>query len=276
MADTIDLTPYDFVDFGCSVGGSMAFAQKAFDGKTPVGIDIDPKKVAKTKDAGFDAVLADATKPEQFEGQVRFSILSHFLEHLPDYETVSRAIRTAAHISRDFVFIRQPWFDADGELFRHGLKFYWSDWHGHPMTLTTLQMYRIIRQHLGNGDIVRATIFGNTPVVDTDDECVVPLTVPMDTGKYDPDAHGPKVSPPIDLDAFKEIVVVLAKRDPDITGTLLGRFPRIRMLHDERAGESAPAPQEPAKEVEDAAAEQAVGLPPAAAAATAGPASSSG
>lgn len=221
----------------------MAFAQRAFGGKSPVGIDIDPKKVAKTRDAGFHAVLADATKPERFKGRVRFAVLSHFLEHLPDYKTVSRALRTAIHISEDFVFVRQPWFDADGALFRHGLKFYWSDWHGHPMTLTTLQMYRIIRDHLDKGNISRATIFGNTRITNSDDDCVLPLSAPTDTGKYNPDVHGPKTSPPAELDAFKEMIVVLAKRDPEITEGLVARFPRISLLHDERAGRPSKSPK---------------------------------
>ena len=264
MPETIDLSPYDFVDFGCSVGGSMAFAQKAFNGGVPVGIDIDPKKVARTREAGFHAVLADATAPEQFRSNVRFSILSHFLEHLPDYDTVTKAIRTAVRISDDFVFIRQPWFDSDGDLFRNGLKFYWSDWHGHPMTLTSLQMYRIARDHLASGKIVRASIYGNTPVADTDDECVVPLSVPMDTGKYDAQAHGPKISPPIQLNAYKELVVVLAIRDAEITETLLGRFPRITLLHDERRGDARALPANAAATEDDPAAEQAVGELPAA------------
>jgi hypothetical protein len=259
LPETIDLSAYDFVDFGCSVGGSMAFAKKAFNGGTPVGIDIDEKKVARTKEAGFDAVLADATNPEQFRNNVRFSILSHFLEHLPDYDTVTRAIRTAVRISDEFVFIRQPWFDSDGDLFRNGLKFYWSDWHGHPMTLTALQMYRIARDHLNSGKIARATIYGNTPVVDTDDECVVPLSVPIDTGKYDLEAHGPKPSPAIPLNAYKELVVVLAIRDADITETLLGRFPRSTLLFDERRGEKPVAQALDAPTSDDPAAEQANG-----------------
>lgn len=259
MPGTIDLSAYDFVDFGCSVGGSMAFAKKAFNGGLPVGIDIDEKKVARTKEAGFDAVLADATNPEQFRNNVRFSILSHFLEHLPDYDTVTRAIRTAVQISDEFVFIRQPWFDSDGDLFRNGLKFYWSDWHGHPMTLTALQMYRIARDHLNSAKIARATIYGNTPVVDTDDECVVPLSVSIDTGKYDRDAHGPKPSPAIQLNAYKELVVVLAIRDADITETLLGRFPRATLLYDERRGEASAVQAPGLPTSDDPAAEQANG-----------------
>lgn len=241
MPEKINLSKYDFVDFGCSVGGSMLFAQKAFDGGDAIGIDIDPAKVKKTQEAGYDAVLADATDPSQFVGRARFSMLSHFLEHLPDYQTVTKALRTAICISNDFVFIRQPWFDSDGELLQHGLKLYWSDWHGHPMTLTSLQMYRALRTYLESGRIARVTMFGHRPVLSSDDECVLPLSAPIDSSKYDAELHGPKPAVPIEFTAYTELVAVLAIRDPDITETLLGRFKTAVPIYDERATVSAPA-----------------------------------
>jgi hypothetical protein len=254
----IDLTDFDFVDFGCSVGGSMKFARAAFDGGKAIGIDIDESKVERTRGAGYEAVLADATDPTQFSGQARFSILSHFLEHLPSYEAVVRSLDTAIRISEDFVFVRQPWFDSDGELFRAGLKFYWSDWHGHPMTLTSLQMYRAVRKSLEAGTIARATLYGFKPVVDTDDECVIPLSAPLNSSKYDLSLHGPKASPPSKLIAYRELVVILAKKDPQITERLLGRFPGIVTLHDElSAGEPVSGGAKASAE-EDPAAEQAL------------------
>ena len=231
----IDLRPYDFADFGCSTGGSMDFAAKVFDGGRAVGIDINPVKVERSRAAGHDAVVADATNPKQFKGTVRFSMLSHFLEHLPDYATVVRAIKTAVAISEEFVFIKQPWFDSDGELFQHGLKFYWSDWHGHPMPLTSLQMYRCVRRFLAQGKVVRAAIFGNRSVTSSDSEFVIPLAAPMDSGQYDPEIHGPKPAVEFQLPAYKELVTVLIKKDADQLETLLGRFPMAVPLFDERA-----------------------------------------
>lgn len=254
----IDLTEFDFVDFGCSVGGSMKFARTAFDGGRAIGIDIDETKVERTREAGYEAVLADATDPSQFSGQARFSILSHFLEHLPSYEAVARSLETAIRISEDFVFVRQPWFDSDGELFREGLKFYWSDWHGHPMTLTSLQMYRAVRKALDAGTIARATVYGFKSVVDTDDECVIPLSAPLNSSKFDPTLHGAKVSPPLQLTAYRELVVILAKKDPKITESLLGRFPGIVTLHDELSGGQTVSGSEKQPSAEDPAAEQAL------------------
>jgi len=254
----IDLSPFDFVDFGCSVGGSMKFAERAFAGGKAIGIDIDPTKVERTRAAGYEAVLADATDPQQFRGQARFSILSHFLEHLPNYEAVTRSLETAIAISRDFVFVRQPWFDTDGELFRHGLKFYWSDWSGHPMPLTSLQMYRAIRKALGAGRIARATVYGFNPVVNTDDECVIPVSEPLNSSKYDPALHGLKIAPGVELSAYRELVMILAKTDPNITETLLGRFPGIITLRDELSDGASLMDHEHFSDVEDPAAQQAL------------------
>ena len=234
----IDLSPYDFADFGCSVGGSMALAAKIFDGGPAIGIDINPAKVEQTRAAGHHAVVADATRPKLFKGTVRFSMLSHFLEHLPDYKTVARAIRTAVTISDEFVFIRQPWFDSDGELFRHGLKFYWSDWHGHPMTMTSLQMYRCVRKHLESGTLARATILGHQPISGSDSDCVLPLSAPLDSKSYDAAVHGPKASVEFAVPAYKELVAVLIKRDANQLDTLLTRFPTAVPLFDERTQSS--------------------------------------
>lgn len=257
QASKIELSNYDFVDFGCSTGGSIKFAQAAFNGGAAVGIDIDPAKVEKTRAAGYDAVLADATDPQQFDGQVRFSILSHFLEHLPSYDMVVKSLETAIRISEDFVFVRQPWFDCDGDLFRNGLKLYWSDWHGHPMTLTSLQMFRAVRRALESGLAARATIYGYKPIVDTDDECVIPLNAPLNSSKYDPEIHGPKIQPPLPLDAYRELVLIVAKTDPTITPTLLSRFPGIAMIHDQ-TGAGGLEVAHPSI-VEDAAADHALG-----------------
>ena len=40
---TIDLAPYDFVDFGCSSGGSIKFAMERLGGVNGIGVDLDPE-----------------------------------------------------------------------------------------------------------------------------------------------------------------------------------------------------------------------------------------
>ena len=106
-----------------------------------MSLDINPKKVAAARAAGFDAKVADLTKldPEDI-GTVRFVIMSHFLEHLPDCKAAQACIESACGIAEKFVIIRQPYFDADGYLFSLGLKLYWSDWAGHPYHMSSLEL----------------------------------------------------------------------------------------------------------------------------------------
>ena len=50
---------YDFLDFGCSTGGSISFAQKYLGGSHGLGLDINSEKVKLTQANGFDAISED-------------------------------------------------------------------------------------------------------------------------------------------------------------------------------------------------------------------------
>jgi SAM-dependent methyltransferase len=128
--DTVDWREVDFVDLGCSSGGSIAHCTKRFDAPRGIGIDIDPKKVAKTKRAGFDAILADARLLD-LDRQVRFISMLDFLEHLPDLSVVEEIIGAAARSASDFIYIKHPSFEGEGQIEQFGVRQYWWDWHGH-------------------------------------------------------------------------------------------------------------------------------------------------
>src|SRR5690606_2519300 len=100
---------HDFYDFGCSQGGSIAHAMKHFGGKCGLGIDVDARKVEATRARGFEAEVLDIlTLPEK--KQVRFVTMMHFLEHLDSYATASAMLRMACAVSREFVYVAQPFF----------------------------------------------------------------------------------------------------------------------------------------------------------------------
>ena len=149
----------DFVDFGCSVGGSMQEMSKLFPGARGLGVDIDEAKIAKVKSEGHQAMVADARYLRARSGSVRFCILSHFLEHLPSTKDATLSLLSATEISTDFIFVRQPNFDADGYLFNLGYKTFWSDWHGHPNRMTALEMHRAFEFLLKRGSLERYEIF---------------------------------------------------------------------------------------------------------------------
>jgi SAM-dependent methyltransferase len=127
---SVDWDLYDFVDLGCSNGGSIWHGMKRFGGQRGIGIDIDPRKVQNTRDAGFEAVVADA-RDLDLERRVSFITMLDFFEHLPDAWTVEQIIAAAARSARDFLYIKHPSFEGQ-ELSEHqGVRQYWWDWHGH-------------------------------------------------------------------------------------------------------------------------------------------------
>lgn len=118
--------------------------------------------------------------------------MSHFLEHIPCSQDVAAIVRNACQLSREFVFIRQPWFDSDGLLFRHGLKLFWSHWAGHPNPMTMLQLHNTVEALRQAGIVKQFTIYAQGPIADSSHEAVHPLTSPIDQHSYDPEKHGTK------------------------------------------------------------------------------------
>ena len=224
------LDGYDFVDFGCSGGGSMAFAAEHMAGMSGLGLDIDPAKIAAAKARGLAAAVADLREPTHFRGQVRFAILSHFLEHLPGLAETRAILATAAAISAHQVLIRQPWFDTDGLLAHLGVKLFWSDWTGHTNPISSLQLYLLLARMLDAGRIGGFAIYGHEPVTHTKADCVIPLASARDQHHYDAAKHGPKPLVPIEAPCFRELVALIAvdaQLDPPILPDPIRRVQRL-------------------------------------------------
>ncbi len=182
----------DFVDFGCSSGGSMVEMSKLFPAARGLGVDIDEAKIAQAKSTGHQAMVADARYLRARSGNVRFCILSHFLEHLPSLNDATMSLLSATEISTDFVFVRQPNFDADGYLFNLGYKTYWSDWHGHPNRMTALEMHRVFEYLLRRGSLESYEIYAHGRIKNSSDPAVHPLASPENQQIYDAEKHPPK------------------------------------------------------------------------------------
>lgn len=189
----IKLNNFDFVDFGCSSAGSMRFAQNKLGGTRGLGLDIDPKKVEASINAGFEALVADVRQldPQQL-GTVRFVVMSHFLEHLPWIEEARACINSACAIADKYVLIRQPFFDADDYLSALGLKLFWSDWHGHKTHMKIDDFHNALSALLTRRKICRYLLFNRTRIYDSDDPCIHPLSSPKDQHQWEKETHSPK------------------------------------------------------------------------------------
>jgi len=129
-APPTDWSVYDFIDLGCSNGGSIQHCLNRFTVTRGIGVDIDPRKVETTRAAGFDAIVADARAIDAERG-VSFVTMLDFFEHLPDLGMVEEILAAAARSARDFIYIKHPSFEGQERVEADGLRQYWWNWHGH-------------------------------------------------------------------------------------------------------------------------------------------------
>jgi SAM-dependent methyltransferase len=233
MTVNIDLSGYDFVDFGCSHGGSTVFAQDRFGGKRGLGLDIDPRKVENANAAGHDAMVADVTTLDAKEmGSVRFVIMSHFLEHLPTRKLAELCIRSACDIANEFVFIRQPFFDADGYLFSLGMKLYWSNWSGHKNHMTSLEFHNILAPLLDSKKLSRFQIFYRTKIDDSSHDAIHPISSPLDCHRWVKDMHSAKKFYEFDYPVYHETGAIILKKGTDIPRSLRAYLRHCDVMYD--------------------------------------------
>ncbi len=205
----IERAAIDYIDFGCSKGGSLAFAKKRFDGHRGLGIDIDQSKVEQTIAAGYDAISYNIHDIPD-EKLVRFVVLSHFLEHVPNPKDVKAFIRKACTISSDFVYIQQPYFDADPYLFERGFKLFWSDWYGHPNRMTSLELWLMLRDLKQEGLPITFSLHAHKSITDSADPRIHPLASPFNQHDYAAEVHPPKdPSVQFENNIFHELICLI-------------------------------------------------------------------
>lgn len=229
LMGSMDVQGYDYFDFGCSSGGNMEFIKRFWPSMRGLGIDIDEEKIIKARAAGHDARVQDILRLSDTK-LVRFVTMSHFLEHLDGVECAGRMIRKAVAVADDFVFIRQPWFDADGVLLRHGLKFYWSHWRGHRNKMTSLDFHSILSAEVARKTIRGFEIYGRRHVDHSSHEAIIPLAAPVDQHAYDQKLHGPKGAVELPTRAYCEIVIRIDIGEVTGAQALLSRLQPLELV----------------------------------------------
>jgi SAM-dependent methyltransferase len=202
----MDLADVDFLDLGCSRGGSIAYCTKRFHAGQGLGIDASPEKVREAQEAGTSAVLADATALG-IQKSVRFVSMMQFLEHLPDPNAVEAAIGSAATAATDFLFIHHPSFEGEAYLESLGLRQYWWHWRGHPSHVM-VEDYCNMFERL---DLRQYMIRYIEPVEHSSHPTILPVSSPIDQFDYDAREHPPKPSVRLRRPVwrFQEIFVAL-------------------------------------------------------------------
>jgi hypothetical protein len=214
-----DTDKYDFIDFGCSNGDSIKFAQINLNGQCGIGIDIDPNKVKSAKENGYDAILGDITKMSDMDKSVKFVTMIHFLEHLEGYVIAEKCIQRAVDFATDFVYIRQPFYDSDSYLFTKGFKNFWADWSGHKFHMTSFDFYTILNRLKLKSKIKGYSIVGLKPTLNSNDDHIHSLDSNIDQFEYNPDNHPEKKNNVVFKDVFKELEVIVMIEDVDLVNS---------------------------------------------------------
>lgn len=207
---------YRFFDFGCSKGYGIDYAYQVFDdARSGLGLDISENKIELARENGHDAVVFDILMiPDR--KLVEFVTISHFLEHLPSVKIADQFLRKAVTVARQFVFIRQPFFDADGYLAQQGLKLYWSDWRGHPNKMTSLDFYLCLNKMKSEGLLSGFSINFTNKVTSSAHDVIHPLNSPIDQHRYESSVHPHKGKEVWLENVYREIFVLvhINKVDP--------------------------------------------------------------
>ena len=177
-------------------------------------------------------MVADLTDLAFAPDPVRFVMLCHVLEHLPGLKASELALLNAIRAAREFVYISQPWFDTDGYLFRKGLKVYWSDWHGHPNRMTTLDFHCILEPLRKRNLIVGYRMFARDEIKNSRDPAIHPLASPRNQHGYDDTIHPPKPKRSIKFKepVFSEIQILIDVQANDSLAGFRARYPEAREI----------------------------------------------
>jgi SAM-dependent methyltransferase len=225
----VDTAKFDFLDFGCSSGGSLHLAKKRFGGKAGLGIDNSPEQCALARKNGFKVLCADARTVVLPNKSVKFSMLAHFLEHLPNVSATKEVLQTAARASTDFLFIEGPSFDFDVYLRNRGLKFFWTDGCGHHNLLQLHTLKTLITKLPAHS----YTVMLEQPFVkDSSSRDIHSLKSPYNVTYYDKKIHPPKPLVKFDKHVFRSFIVFVWLRNlaPKLREYLVCGRPKFKVV----------------------------------------------
>ena len=177
----VNVEQLDFVDIGCSTGGSFNFAKGRY-GKNGLGIDIEPEKVKQSINNSAPAVQLNACNIKIFnDNATKVVTMLDFLEHLPDLDTIARVLKESTRIASNSIFIKGPMF-YDEYLNNLGLQFYWSNWTGHPTHVEPVNIIEIMEKN--NQSNYKLHYIDQ--VYNSKNKCIHPLNGHEDRHDYDP------------------------------------------------------------------------------------------
>ena len=122
----------------------------------------------------------------------------HFLEHVPNKDWAHKLVKASLTNSRRLAWFRLPSFEQDeltgeGFLKKHGMRFTWTNWLGHPTHWLVRDCTNAIKEWTKEFPEreIDMTIRPADRINSMRNSRVVPIDTPVDVNKYEV-KHGPK------------------------------------------------------------------------------------
>lgn len=190
------------VDLGCKQAGatdqfrrgvaSTFFKDKrAIPAKACLCVDLQDKYAEVVGSKGYRFKAADILGTIKYPPADYYLAVSS-LEHMPGLQESDIVLGRMLEAAVKGVWLRVPSFEQDetgeGQLRRHGLRFAWTDWHGHPSPWGPKHFLAFMKS---NHPALQFRIRHTKIIKDSSHPSVVPVNSPTDTLKYSPEL-GPK------------------------------------------------------------------------------------
>lgn len=195
------MTKWTVVDLGTKLGGALDVyrgkGHKLYyfpraDPKQCLGIDRQDRYKKDVEKKGYSFRTADLLDEKFAYPAAQVYLAFDFLEHLPSIELAQLVLIKMIEASEAGVWLRCPSFENDPRLSEAGVRFAWTNWHGHPAHFKIEHAMEAVGQlRQERGYKLKTKVVENQKTTTTFADSIVPLSAPVDTRKYSSDL-GPK------------------------------------------------------------------------------------
>ncbi len=226
----------DFLDLGSGGGRSYEHVRRTTGLKVGVSLDIAVEKVTECRRVNDLSFVYDIREVPYSFGAVSAAFMLNVLQQIPAEKSVLQVVQNALVASRDYVVIRQPFFDHDAALAERGFRSYWSDWNTHHNRMDVAFLAGLARRCGPFAERLR--VFGIDRIVDSTSPHILPLAAPPEQDGYDEALHGGKTEVSFSFPSYREVMVVIERQSindaatADIARMLGGLGQRVELLED--------------------------------------------
>lgn len=226
----------DFLDLGSGSGRSYEYIRRLSGLRIGVSLDINPDKVAECRRINDLSFVYDIREVPYSFGAVSAAYMFNVLEQVPTDKAVLQVVQNALVASRDYVLIRQPYFDHDAALAERGFRSYWADWPTHRNRMDTAFLAGLARRC---GPFAqRLRLFGIDRIKNSSSPHILPLAASAGQLGYDPGKHGGKTSEAFQFPSYREVLVLIERQSigdaarQGIVRMLAGLGDRLELIED--------------------------------------------